>query len=288
MNHPLLPEVSKEMQKVLSTGNPVLAPIVRYLLDTQGKGTRPLLVLLTGDIVSAPVQNSVRMAVAVELLHMASLVHDDIVDQSDLRRSRAAIHKQWGEGAAVLLGDYLFGKMLNVISSYPSIISCFADVIQNLVDGEFMQASQLHNPWLTEEEYLRRISLKTATFIAACCKVSSLAEGRQDLTEALGNFGHSLGMAYQLLDDLQDFLESPSALGKPVRQDLTNGIYTLPYLRSIPYTQSLATHYIQKSISSLSGLPPSRAKAGLIRFALNIKKKIDQLQEGILHVPSID
>lgn len=310
MDHPLMAEVETALHRVLATDSPSLGEIVSYFLRTGGKGTRPLLVLLCGDIVSAPAKRSVDLAVAVELLHMASLVHDDIVDKAPVRRQQASIHSLWGEGAAVLVGDYFFGKMLGMISSYPPVIPAFADAVQSLVAGEFLQADQQSNPFVTEEEYLERIRHKTANFISVCCKINCLADDTPLYVEkTLAGYGYYLGMAYQLADDLIDVAESPERIGKPVMQDISRGIFTLPYLyefrrmppapgcrygkiplsrESLAYTKRLAAHYIQKSVNCLSALPRSKAKTGLIRIALRLKKMMEQLQEANLHAPSVD
>lgn len=311
MLHPLMVEVNKKLHRILVTDSPSLRQILEHFLHTKGKGIRPLLVLLCGEVAAAPTKRCIDLAVAVELLHMASLVHDDIVDQAEFRRTHPTIHSLWGEGNAVLVGDYFFGKLLGVISFYPDVVNWFADTIQNLVAGEFMQMDQQYSCRLSEEEYLDRIYCKTANFIATCCKISCLTdETPHEITEALTHYGYCLGMAYQLIDDLQDITESPFVLGKPVRQDISRGIFTLPYLRSfravshlsdnlvphessithesIDYTEKLALNYIQKSVSSLSVLPASTAKTELIRLALQTQKKIAVMREASVHAPSFD
>ncbi|WP_018131388.1 polyprenyl synthetase family protein [Effusibacillus pohliae] len=313
MDHPLLHKVDQKLRYLLRTDIPSLRPLVDHFMQTRGKGVRPLLVLLCGEIAASPVNQSIDLAAAVELLHMASLVHDDLVDHSDLRRQQATIHRLWGERAAVLVGDYFFGKMLRVISAYPPAVPLFAAVIEHLVGGEFLQADQQYDAWLPETEYLNRIYHKTAFFMANCCKIGCLpGHLAAKKSEALTRFGYCLGMAYQLWDDLQDILETPDAIGKPVMQDVARGVYTLPYLHafqyanrhfssdsdkhqipreSIAYTAGLAAQYIEKSARSLSALPPSNAKNGLLQIAWRLKTKIEQLhslQEADRHAPSLD
>lgn len=304
-----LQEVEIELRKILATNSPTLRPIVEYFLQVNGKGTRPTLVLLCGEIASSPKEYSVDLAVAVELLHMASLVHDDILDQSPIRRKQATIHQLWDEQTAVLVGDYFFAKMLTIISRYPQVVPYFSDVIESLVTGEFMQIEQRYNPWLPEEFYLERIYHKTANFIATCCKISSIASNASsEVRESLTSFGYYLGMAYQLLDDLQDFGSHPDVIGKPVLQDTAQGIYTLPVLHavrqsyvsvesleqlehlpddSLAYGKQVASRYIQKALHSLSRLPNTEAKTALQFMALKLRQKIARCKGEHPHAPSI-
>lgn len=308
MNNQSLEEVSAELQNIVATDSPSLRPIVEYFLQATGKGTRPLLVLLCGEIASVPKRQSIDLAVAVELLHMASLVHDDIVDKSSIRRNQPTVNSLFGDKTAVLVGDYFFGKMLSIISRYPFAIPCFSDIIQNLVAGEFMQMDQKNDPWLDEELYFERIYRKTGNFIAACCRVGSLTDGAPEhTTEFLTNYGYYLGMAYQLLDDLHDIVSTSSIIGKPVQQDAASGIYSLPYLHaiqnslvsisfldehplpkeSISYSIEAASNYIKKSLISLHHFPNSDAKKGLQILALHLKTQLAKFKEGIYDAPPI-
>lgn len=295
-----LQEVETELRRVLATDSPTLRPIIEYFLQVNGKGTRPLLVLLCGEVSSSPKEYSVDLAVAVELLHMASLVHDDIVDQSPIRRKQPTIHSMWDERMAVLVGDYFFGKMLKTISRYPQVVLYFSDVVQSLVTGEFMQIEQRYNARLPEEFYLERIYHKTANFIATCCKISSIAsDASSEIRESLTNFGYYLGMAYQL---------HPDVIGKPVLQDATQGIYTLPVLHavrqsylsvesleqlqhlpddSLAYGKHVTSRYIQKALHSLSRLPNTEAKTALQFIALKLKQEIARVKGEHQHAPSI-
>lgn len=304
-----LQEVETELRRVLATDSPTLRQIIEYFLQVNGKGTRPLLVLLCGEVSSSPKEYSVDLAVAVELLHMASLVHDDILDQSPIRRKQPTIHNLWDERTAVLVGDYFFGKMLKIISRYPQVVLYFSDVIQSLVTGEFMQIEQRYNAWLPEEFYLERIYHKTANFIATCCKISSIAsDASSEIRESLTNFGYYLGMAYQLLDDLQDFGSHPDLIGKPVLQDATQGIYTLSVLHavrqsyvsaesleqlqhlpddSLAYGKHVTSRYIQKALYSLSQLPNTEAKTALQFIALKLKQETARLKGEHQHATSI-
>jgi heptaprenyl diphosphate synthase len=304
----MLEEVNRELHRVLATDSPILQPMVEYFLQSAGKGTRPQLVLLCGEVASTPRESSIDLAVAVELLHMASLVHDDILDQSSLRRNQPTLHRLWGEKAAILVGDYFFGKMMEMISRYPSVIPYFANVIQSLVAGEFLQMEQRYNPWLAEEIYLERIYHKTANFMVTCCKISSVvSDTSPEIEESLTNFGYYLGMAYQLLDDLQDMMANPEQIGKPILQDAGQGIYTLPILHavrqssfsvesleglkhlpeeSLTYAITITAQYIQKALHSLSQLPNTEAKTGLQNMSLLLKKQMAKIKGGHLHAPS--
>ncbi|WP_380026435.1 polyprenyl synthetase family protein [Effusibacillus consociatus] len=304
-------EVDKELRRLLASGSPSLSPMIQHFLETKGKGVRPVLVLWCGDIAGSPMKRSIDLAVAAELLHMASLVHDDIVDQAAFRRKKPTIHRMWGEGAAVLVGDYFFGTLLRVISPYPMVVPHFAEAILSLVNGEFMQMDQQYDPWISEEEYLNRICQKTANFMSTCCKIGCLTQDTPfEIMDALTNYGYCIGMAYQLLDDLQDIIETSEGLGKPIMQDISRGIFTLPYLHSfwqesnrlptflkvnivpsadsLEYTRKLAAHYIEKSVICLSSLPSTNGQRGLLCISRQIKKKLEQLQEVNAYAPTLD
>lgn len=305
----MLEEVNQELHRVLTTDSPTIQPIVEYFLQSAGKGTRPQLVILCGEVAATPKESLIDLAVAVELLHMASLVHDDILDQSSLRRNQPTLHRLWGEKIAILVGDYLFGKMMEMISRHPSVIPYFANVIQSLVAGEFMQIEQRYNPWLAEEIYLERIYHKTANFIATCCKISSVvSKPSPEIAESMTNFGYYFGMAYQLLDDLQDIMGNSEQIGKPVLQDAGQGIYTLPILHavrqsflsieslerlkqlpeeSLSYAKAITSQYIQKALHSLSRLPDTEAKRRLQNLSLQLQKQLSKLKGGHLHAPSL-
>ncbi|BCJ87463.1 polyprenyl synthetase family protein [Effusibacillus dendaii] len=307
MIHPIVSEVHHELQRIVRTDSPSLQRIVDYFLQQRGMGIRPLLVFLCGEIVSAPKQNLLDLAAATELLHMASLVHDDIVDQTAIRRNQPSVHHRFGEGAAVLLGDYFFGKLLKVISSYPPVLAEFSETIESLVAGEFMQIDQQGNSLLSQADYLQRIYAKTARFISSCCKIGCLLVDVPPAAQSLAEYGYNLGMAYQIIDDLQDVIGDPNLIGKPVLQDLSRGIYTLPYLHSlhqtpsepanrstvlispeaILYTKKTAASYISKSIDALTAFKPSETKTQLIHFALQQQQKLDNLQEESCYAPTL-
>jgi heptaprenyl diphosphate synthase len=175
-------------------------------------------------------------AVAVELIHMASLVHDDIIDQAVTRRGQESINQRWGNQSAVLTGDYLFAAAFNLINQHgmKQVMEEVTRTIQIMCAGEIRQMSLAYHLEITEEEYLKKCYEKTACLFAAACKVGGLAANLdEDSIQALEQFGLALGYAFQIIDDLLDFLSDSSLLGKPSGSDLLEGNITLPVIYAL-------------------------------------------------------
>ncbi|PKM76343.1 MAG: hypothetical protein CVU90_13095 [Firmicutes bacterium HGW-Firmicutes-15] len=254
------------MKEVLRADNPGIDSIIDYLTDSSGKMIRPRMVFLTASM-SAHDPLVVRdAAVAVELIHLASLVHDDIIDHAMMRRGRESINRIWGNHASVLTGDYLFASAFNLINMHgmQDIMENVTTTIRIMCIGEIKQMSLVGDLNVTEDEYLEKTYGKTACLFASSCKVGALAGSMpSESVNALEQFGLCLGYAYQILDDLLDFLSESSLLGKPVGNDLLEGNITLPviyalkskdygtWLRSLLENRKLNTHQMAEVIQIL-------------------------------------
>lgn len=221
------------MSEVLRTGNEELDHIINYLLSEPGKMLRPRLVFLISSLYPSNRKIVQDVAVAIELIHLASLVHDDVIDGSALRRGRDSLNSLWGSKVSVLTGDYLFATAFHLINQHniPAILETVTRTIQTMCAGEIAQLSSTFALNLSLPDYLHRIYRKTACLFECCCRAGALAScvpPRQ--REDLERYGVSLGMAYQIIDDVLDFLSTAQDLGKPTGSDLLEGNITLPVI----------------------------------------------------------
>ena len=198
-----------------------------------GKLLRAGLVILSGCCYSQCVEALITVGTAVELVHAASLLHDDLLDGAQWRRGRPTLGLVGGERSAMLVGDYLFARAFLTLSSLANLrlMQGFSTVVTKMCEAELKQLQQEGELDITEKQYFERIAGKTAHFMAECCRAGGRVSGASVRgMEALGTYGYNLGMAYQLLDDLADYTADARSLGKPVGRDIRGGIVTLPLI----------------------------------------------------------
>jgi octaprenyl-diphosphate synthase len=223
-----LEEALKEVGRV---DFPWLAQLINHSLATGGKRIRPALTLLSGKFYKYRLQNLLHMATAIELMHTATLIHDDAIDSSETRRGRPTIFKLWGVDPAVLLGDYLFAKGAAEVTETQTVraIKLFSETLMTISRGELNQAINAFNVNQTREDYLQRIYGKTASlFCLATESGSVLSLAPEKSIQILKAYGHNLGLAFQIVDDILDFIGTEEELGKPAGSDLNQGTLTLP------------------------------------------------------------
>lgn len=231
---PEINQVEELLYQTIGTDQGTIGEMCTYLLESGGKRLRPMLIILSGKALSPHYQKELIAAgAAAELIHMASLVHDDIIDQSLYRRGRLTIHSLWGEKNAVLTGDFLFAKAFDLLVSYQlfKVLKLMVEAIQEMCRGEIIQSENLFSTNQDTNDYFQRIEQKTGKLLAACCQSGAIITGADASIEtALKNYGTYLGYTYQIVDDLLDFSGSEETLGKPICQDLIQGNLTLPVL----------------------------------------------------------
>ncbi|MBF8983367.1 polyprenyl synthetase family protein [Lutibacter sp. B2] len=226
--------VEEELFNILKDSHENTSNICKRLITSGGKRIRPALVLCTAGCFGKITKEGIQAAAACECIHMASLVHDDIIDESVMRRNEATINAQKGNHTAVLVGDYLFAKAFGILSKHKLVRSMevIVDAISKMCDGEIFQAENLFNLDQTHEDYYRRIYQKTGVLIAACTQAGAITAGAdEEQIEAFRIYGENLGYAYQIIDDVLDFTGDENILGKPVGSDLKEGNITLPILK---------------------------------------------------------
>ena len=208
-----------------------LAEQLSYLVKETGKGIRPALTLLSGRSYNYNLDYLLPMAVSVELMHTATLVHDDAIDKALKRRGQATINSIWGNEIAVLMGDYLFAKAGEFVAETqtPRVIKLFSQTLGTISSGEINQFRGAFNLNQTREDYFRRIYGKTASLFSLATQSGAiLAQAPEPAVASLKEYGDNLGIAFQIVDDILDFTSTEEALGKPVGSDLTQGTLTLP------------------------------------------------------------
>ncbi len=230
---PEMAEVEAALYHAVGSSRGSIGKMCFHLLESGGKRFRPLLVLLAGRCFGPPSTGLITTAAAAELIHMASLAHDDVIDRSENRRGKPTLNALWGNRTSVLSGDFLFAKAFSLLtdSGQFNILSLMVEAIQDMCEGEVEQALLDFNPNQTEQDYTERTIKKTAKLIAACCQSGAIiGQAEAPLVSALEEYGLYLGLAFQIADDILDYTGDPDALGKPVYQDLAQGNYTLPVL----------------------------------------------------------
>jgi octaprenyl-diphosphate synthase len=233
---PRLALVEDAMREQLRSASELLPDLGGHVLDSGGKRMRPALVLLAAELCGYTGPRTVQVAAAVELLHTATLLHDDVVDLSRLRRGRASANAVWGNRRAVLAGDFLYARASSMIveDGDPEILWVFADTIRCMAEGELMQLERSFDPAVTEAHYYQIIEHKSAALLSATCEAGSILAG---VTRAerrkLAEFGRELGLAFQLRDDALDYEGGEAALGKPPNADIREGKVTLPLLLAL-------------------------------------------------------
>lgn len=223
-------------QKFTADGD-LLSDMLRYALSARGKGIRPLLVILSGAMNAAAQGGSVGRrtylaAMMVEMIHVASLIHDDVIDESDTRRGRASVNARWQSHKAVILGDYILAKNMSIgmSSGQFDIVAHVIDTVGELCEGEIFQSDCAEKHDMTREGYLDIIRKKTASLIGVSASVGALSVGApRERVSLMKRFGEALGMAFQIQDDILDYTLT-ARTGKPANNDLREGKITLPLL----------------------------------------------------------
>jgi len=308
---PDLDQVEMELSNCVSSDAPPLTEASLHLLEAGGKRIRPVFVLLSAKFGDFSIDRLKHVAVPVELIHMASLVHDDVIDDADTRRGRATVKAEWNNRMAMYTGDFLFSKAIASLSQIQSSYAhkLLADTMVELCIGEIEQVEDKRLYNLTSRDYLRRIRRKTALLISVSCELGALASGVDEKTRVhLRNFGYYVGMSFQIVDDILDIVSTDEKLGKPAGSDLLLGNITLPvvYARNeasvaklleriqsgdtseetrhellailrksdgLEKAKRISNLYLEKAMAELKNLPNCTAKRSLQNIALFMSKR---------------
>jgi geranylgeranyl pyrophosphate synthase len=306
-----LVKVEDRLRLVCEVDFPWLSKLLEHSLKSGGKRIRPALVLLSGKFYNYDLSYLLPVATAIEILHTATLVHDDAIDNSLVRRGRPTINKVWGEDKAILLGDYLLAKSEELVADTQNlrVIKLFAQTLMAISSGELNQAFSAFNLEQTRQQYLQRISGKTASLLSLVTESGAiLSQAPEKSVEALKGYGYNLGIAFQIVDDILDFIGTEEEMGKPIGLDLAQGTLTLPAIlllerypednpvrrlfqnedrqrnielamelvRNSSITQecyAVASDYCARACHNLSLLPDNASRRSLIKLADYVVKR---------------
>jgi len=230
--------VEEQLIQSIDTDLLILDKAATHLIKAGGKRLRPAFVLLAAKLFSDSVGQAIPLAVALELVHMASLVHDDVIDNSELRRGQSTVKSEWGNRVSLYTGNYVLAKSLCLVAGYQrsDILDVLADASMSICEGEITQMQSCYNIHQGFKDYLRRIERKTALLISVSCQLGAMISDSTDAEIlALKRYGYYLGMAFQVTDDILDFVATEEILGKPVGSDIRQGVITLPAIYALKY-----------------------------------------------------
>jgi geranylgeranyl pyrophosphate synthase len=286
-------KVESRMRDVANDHHPELGAALKHLLSSGGKRVRPAVALLTGAMLDADTEKTISLAASIELLHTATLVHDDLIDGSLLRRGIPTLNSQWTPGATVLTGDFIFACAAKLAAQTDSVelMHLFAETLATIVNGEITQLFQRNYDGYYED-YLQRIYAKTGSLFVLATTAPAILSPKRDATyQAAKRFGHGIGMAFQIIDDVLDFTGDQSSVGKPVASDLRQGLVTLPtiYYHEInPEDQNLDYLLCGKNIGSenIQELISAIQSSGAVEKSIETAQVfIDQALEALEELP---
>lgn len=249
-------QYERMIESALRADNKLQQEVLRYIGSRRGKQLRPLLVLLSAKLCNPVTDKTLRSAVALELLHTASLIHDDVVDSSDTRRGIAAVHTKWTNKVAVLIGDYMLAKVIGLVAEVRNIriLEIVSQLGKSLSSGEMVQLHVGQSMWIDEERYFQVIEQKTAQLFQACAEAGAESTGctpRQ--RAALREYGRLLGLCFQIKDDIFDYSDLEE-IGKPTMSDLRDGKVTLPLIEALRRAPQKEAERIRELGERISGL----------------------------------
>lgn len=265
----------------LTSDVPLVEKIAQYIVESGGKRMRPLLVLLTAHALGYKDNQHIKLASIIEFLHTATLLHDDVVDTSNLRRGRATANAQWGNAPSVLVGDFLYSRAFQMMVEMQSIsiMKVLSNATNIIAEGEVLQLMNCKNPNISEAAYFEVIKNKTAMlFEAASHSAAILAGAAPEIQDAMKRFGLHLGLAFQLVDDMLDYVGDVETMGKNVGDDLAEGKPTLPLIYTMKNGSEADANLIRSAIrngeaSALKDICEAVNQSGALEYTHQIAEK---------------
>ncbi|HEY4717195.1 MAG TPA: polyprenyl synthetase family protein [bacterium] len=284
--HRELNNVEKELHRQLSSADSLSAKVGEYIFRSGGKRLRPALLLLSAKHFGYNGAATIKIAAAVELLHTASLLHDDVLDNARLRRGAKSVNSVWGNKISILIGDFLFAKSSAILSSYSqhnNVIQLFSRTMVKMVEGELLQIRKSRKIAITEKDYIEIVDKKTAHLTSIACKIGAILAGaKENNINAMARFGRKLGIAFQITDDTLDYTSTENEFGKAIGKDIEEGKITLPLiyvLRNCNATEKKPIHDALLGVNGESNIKyiyKLIMKYRSIEYAKGIAKKISE------------
>ena len=225
-------EVNSLIRDSLDSNVILIRQIAEYIIGSGGKRLRPMLVLLASRACGYQGKDHIAAAAIIEFIHTATLLHDDVVDESDMRRGKESAHAVWGNAASVLVGDFLYSRSFQMMVGIDSmrVMEVLSNATNTIAEGEVEQLLNMHDPEVSEESYFSVIEKKTAKLFEAACQLGAVLAGKSELERQMAAFGRELGAAFQVADDVLDYTADADTLGKNIGDDLAEGKPTLPLI----------------------------------------------------------
>lgn len=268
--------IEKELEKALNSSSHLLNDASLHLLQAGGKRIRPVFVLLSAKFGNYDIEQMKNIAVPLELIHMASLVHDDVIDNSDMRRGRRTVKSQWNNRVAMYTGDFIFARALEYVTviKNPRAHQILARTMVEICNGEVIQIEDKFRIDQNIKDYFRRIKRKTALLIESSCELGAVVSGVDEKNiRHLKRYGYFVGMSFQIIDDILDFTATDKELGKPAGSDLLQGNVTLPIL--LMKDDPALKPYIEQIVKEQLTEPERKEMLQLVRKSPAIKQAMD-------------
>lgn len=244
-------EVDVQIKRRLSSDIVLINSLSAYIINSGGKRLRPVMLLLSARACSEHQGSEVLLAAVIEFIHTATLLHDDVVDASEMRRGNATANSVWGSEASVLVGDFLYSRAFEMMveTNQMDVMRIMAETTNRIAEGEVLQLLNAHEPKTNEPQYLETITRKTAKLFESAGQLGAIAAGA-DITiqDALANYGLHLGIAFQIVDDLLDFSQTTESMGKNQGDDLSEGKPTLPMIHAMQHATAVQRELIENAI----------------------------------------
>jgi octaprenyl-diphosphate synthase len=258
--------VDRLIRASLDSNVVLIRQIAEYIIGSGGKRLRPMLVVLAARACGYGGDHHIMLAAIIEFIHTATLLHDDVVDESEMRRGQESAHAVWGNAASVLVGDFLYSRSFQMMVTVDSmrVMQVLSDATNTIAEGEVEQLLNMHDPEVSEARYFSVIEKKTAKLFEAACQLGAVVSGRGEFEDDLARFGRELGTAFQVADDVLDYTADPATLGKNIGDDLAEGKPTLPLILTRKYLGEPDRSLIDVSIRE-GGLERIDRVVGLIR-----------------------
>jgi octaprenyl-diphosphate synthase len=290
--------VDQMIQARLSSDVALINQLGFYIINSGGKRLRPLLALLAARANEGPqtlnAQTAIELAAIIEFIHTATLLHDDVVDASELRRGRETANAVWGNEASVLVGDFLYSRAFQMMVAIDDmrVLAILAETTNTIAEGEVMQLVNCHDPDISEARYLEVIRSKTAKLFEAAARLGAVINGRPAATEdAMAAYGRHLGTAFQLVDDALDYMASPEQLGKNIGDDLAEGKPTLPLLYAMWNGTEQEAATLRRAIEyggreTIKPVTAAIESTGAIQYTLGVaRREADIAIESLAAIP---
>lgn len=251
--------VDREFGRQVESQVAIIPTMGRYIQQGGGKRVRPAVLLMASRLVGYQGERAILFAAAVEFIHSATLVHDDIIDESDTRRGRPAVHARWGNDVTVLLGDYLYIKSMALALTHDTldIVRVLCDATLKMIEGEIYQLTKNGDAGISEDEHFEIIRRKTAYLFGASSQIGGMLGARNpEREQALQQYGFNLGIAFQIVDDLLDVLGDPAVTGKLAGADALRGKPTYPAVAGVAAARARAAELAEAGVAALAGFGP--------------------------------